>query len=241
MPVDLSQFSTEDLMREVQRRLDCINKPEKRVILIGPPGSGKGTQSPIIRKEHCLCHIATGDMLRSAVQNGTPLGLQAKKAMESGQMVSDDVVVGLISEAISVPECKTGFVLDGFPRNVSQARKLDAMLAEHGHAIDKVVNLKVDERVLEERVTGRWVHPASGRSYHEVFAPPKVKGVDDMTGDALVRRKDDNVHVLHRRLQLFISQTYPVLDYYGGRVSTIAANQTPSEVAEQIRRALNLS
>lgn len=241
MPIDLSQFETDDLMKEIQRRLDCLNKPEKRIVLIGPPGCGKGTQSPIIRKEHCLCHVSTGDLLRHAVAARTPLGLKAKKAMDEGALVSDDIVVSLIGEEIKRPQCKTGFILDGFPRNVAQAKKLDEMLASRGQKIDKVINFEVENRVLEERVTGRWVHPQSGRSYHERFAPPKVQGVDDITGDPLVRRKDDNVETLQRRLAIFRSQTSPVLEYYQAKIANIEASRQQQHVANEIRNALDFN
>jgi len=208
---DLSEIATEDLMAEVQRRLKCQDKPEKRLILVGPPGSGKGTQSPAIKKDHCLCHLATGDMLRAAVAAKTPLGMEAKAAMESGALVSDDLVVGIIGEAIKKPECRTGFVLDGFPRTVAQAQKLDEMLTSRGTEVDKVLSFEVPDSLLVERVTGRWIHPGSGRSYHEKFAPPKTPGLDDMTGEPLIKRKDDNAETIKTRLAAFHAQTAPVL------------------------------
>jgi adenylate kinase len=163
-----------------------------------------------VQKEHCLCHLATGDMLREAVAAKTPLGLQAKAAMEAGQLVSDDLVVGIISDAVKRPDCRNGFILDGFPRTVVQAEKLDGMLAARGTQIDKVLNFNVPDAVLVERVTGRWVHPASGRSYHTSFAPPRVPGLDDITGEPLVQRKDDNAETLKSRLAAFHQQTAPV-------------------------------
>merc|ERR1719243_437269 len=129
---DLSEVPVGELMAEVRRRLECQDKPEKRLILVGPPGSGKGTQAPAIRKDHCLCHLSTGDMLRAAVAAKTPLGVEAKQAMDAGAPVSDDLVVGIIKDAIKAPECRTGFILDGFPRTVQQAVKLDEMLGEQG-------------------------------------------------------------------------------------------------------------
>lgn len=236
--VDLSEISTELLLKEMERRLECLNKPEKRLILIGPPGSGKGTQSPMIKNENCLCHLATGDMLRAAVAAKTPLGMEAKKAMESGALVSDEIVVGLIEEATKRPECRTGFVLDGFPRTVTQAQKLDEMLKKRGQEIDKVLNFSVPDSVLVERITGRLVHPASGRSYHEKFAPPKVAGVDDVTGEPLVKRKDDNAETLKKRLTEFHAQTTPVIKYYAAKVAVIDANKPQSKVADQVHTAL---
>jgi adenylate kinase len=163
-----------------------------------------------VQKEHCLCHLATGDMLREAVAAKTALGMQAKAAMDAGQLVSDDLVIGIISDAIKRPDCRNGFILDGFPRTVVQAEKLDGMLAQRGTQIDKVLNFNVPDAVLVERVTGRWVHPASGRSYHTKFAPPRVPGVDDVTGEPLVQRKDDNAETLKSRLAAFHQQTAPV-------------------------------
>ncbi|KAI7840281.1 hypothetical protein COHA_006063 [Chlorella ohadii] len=236
--MDLSEIPTEELVHEVQRRLECLSKPEKRLILIGPPGSGKGTQSPMIKNDNCLCHLATGDMLRAAVAAKTPLGLEAKKAMEAGALVSDEIVVGLIEENIKRAECRTGFVLDGFPRTVVQAEKLEGMLKKKGQTIDKVLNFAVPDQLLVDRITGRWVHPASGRSYHEKFAPPKVAGVDDVTGEPLVKRKDDNAETLKSRLSAFHAQTAPVIAFYKDKVVTIKADKPQEDVASQIRKAL---
>ena len=207
----------------------------------GPPGCGKGTQSPRIKREHCLCHLATGDMLRAAVAAKSPLGLEAKKAMDAGALVSDDLVVGLIGEAISKPECRVGFVLDGFPRTAAQAKKLDEMLAARNVSIDAVLNFKVPDATLVERVVGRLVHPGSGRSYHERFAPPKVAGVDDLTGEPLVKRADDNADTLKARLAAFHAQTAPVIDHYKSKVVNVKADRPQADVAEQIRRALSSS
>jgi adenylate kinase len=235
---DLTDVPTEDLVKEMQRRLSCQSKPEKHVILIGPPGCGKGTQSPALKREHCLCHLATGDMLRAAVAAKTPLGLEAKKAMDSGGLVSDDIVVGLIEEAVKKPECRVGFILDGFPRTVVQAQKLDDMLQKKGTEIDKVLDFQVPDSLLVERVVGRLVHPSSGRSYHERFAPPKKAGVDDVTGEPLVKRKDDNAETLKARLATFHQQTAPVIDYYKSKTVAIVADKSAEEVAEQIRNSL---
>ena len=222
-----------------------MNKFVTKVIVLGlyfvtagPPGSGKGTQAPMIKNEHCLCHLATGDMLRAAVAEKTPLGLEAKKAMDAGALVSDDIVVGLIEEAVKKPQCRIGFVLDGFPRTVAQAEKLDEMLAKRGQTIDKVLNFVVPDSLLVDRVTGRWVHPASGRSYHEKFAPPKVAGVDDVTGEPLIKRKDDNAETLKSRLAAFHAQTAPVIEYYKDKVVNIKADKPQENVAEQINKAL---
>lgn len=167
-----------------------------------------------------------------------PAPPQAKKAMDAGALVSDDIVVGLIGEAITKPECRVGFVLDGFPRTAAQAVKLDAMLAARGQSIQRVLDFRVPDSVLVDRVCGRLVHPPSGRSYHDRFAPPKAPGLDDVTGEPLVRRADDNAETLKARLAAFHAQTAPVLGHYAGRVATIKADKPQAAVAEQIKKAL---
>ncbi|XP_031480640.1 adenylate kinase 4 [Nymphaea colorata] len=239
--MDLADVPSVDLMTELLRRMKCANKPDKRLILIGPPGSGKGTQSPIIKDDYCLCHLATGDMLRAAVAAKTPLGIKAKEAMDKGELVSDDLVVGIIDEAIKKPSCQKGFILDGFPRTVVQAEKLDEMLGKQGTKIDKVLNFAVDDSILEERITGRWVHPSSGRTYHTKFAPPKVSGVDDVTGEPLIQRKDDTAAVLKSRLEAFHRQTEPVIDYYSkkGVVAELHAEKPAKEVTAEVQKVLS--
>jgi adenylate kinase len=180
-------------------------------------------------------------MLRAAVQKQTPLGLEAKAAMDKGALVSDDLVVGIIDEALKRPSCSKGFILDGFPRTVVQAQKLDAVLEKQGVKIDKVLNFEIDDSVLEERITGRWIHPASGRSYHNKFAPPQVPGKDDITGEPLIQRKDDTADVLKSRLDSFHRQTTPVIEYYSqkGVVARLQAEKSASEVTKQIQKALS--
>lgn len=238
MSANLVDVPTEALMAEVARRAECAFKPERRVILVGPPGSGKGSQAPALKKEHCLCHLATGDMLRAAVRSGSPMGRAAKEVMDKGGLVSDDIVVGIIKENIGTPECAKGFILDGFPRTVAQAEALDGMLAERGQAIDAVVRMDINDSVLVDRITGRLVHPASGRSYHVKNAPPKVAMKDDVTGDALVHRSDDNADTLKKRLAAYHQQTAPVAEYYKkkGKLSVIDADQPFAQVFKDLNR-----
>ncbi|XP_060204452.1 adenylate kinase 4-like [Lycium barbarum] len=239
--VNLEDVPSDNLMSELLRRMRCSSKPDKRLILIGPPGSGKGTQAPIIKDEYCLCHLATGDMLRAAVTAKTPLGIKAKEAMDKGELVSDDLVVGIIDEALKKPSCQKGFILDGFPRTVVQAEKLDEMLQNRGTKVDKVLNFAIDDAILEERITGRWIHTASGRSYHTKFAPPKVPGIDDVTGEPLIQRKDDTAAVLKSRLESFHRQTEPVIDYYvkKGNVVNLPAEKPPQVVTAEVKKALS--
>lgn len=206
----------------------------------GPPGCGKGTQSPLLKEEYCLCHLATGDILRQAVRDGTEMGKKAKAAMEAGALVTDEIVIGIIKDAIKSPECRRGFILDGFPRTVVQAQKLDEMLAKEDTQVDAVINFNIPDEVLVERISGRRVHPASGRSYHVKFNPPKVPGKDDVTGEALIQRKDDNVSTLSSRLNAFHDQTKPVIDFYReqGKLTEVNANTKMTNVTEQIRSSL---
>ncbi|KAG6819688.1 adenylate kinase [Arthromyces matolae] len=209
-----------------------------RTILVGPPGAGKGTQAPRIRDEFCVCHLATGDMLREQVAKKTPLGVEAKKIMDAGALVSDEIMVGMIKHELETNKaCKNGFVLDGFPRTVPQAKKLDSMLEERKEKLDSVVQLQIEDSLLISRITGRLIHPASGRTYHKEFHPPKKPMVDDVTGEPLIQRSDDNVETLRKRLGAFHSQTGPVVDYYRnkGLWHGIDAAQSPKVVWDNLR------
>ncbi|KAN0047388.1 hypothetical protein ACTA71_001770 [Dictyostelium dimigraforme] len=208
-----------------------------RVVFIGPPGSGKGTQAPLIKEDYCLCHLSTGDMLRAAIEQGTETGKQAKTIMDQGGLVPDEVMVNMIKENIQTPECKKGFILDGFPRTVPQAEKLDKMLAEDNKKIDHVLDFSIDDSLLVRRITGRLVHPSSGRSYHREFFPPKVDMIDDVTGEVLIQRSDDNEEVLKKRLESFHKNTKPVLGYYQnkGILSTIDASKSAPFVSHTIK------
>jgi len=204
-----------------------------RMILIGPPGAGKGTQAPRIKDKFCACHLATGDMLRAQVAKKTDLGKAAKKIMDQGGLVSDEIMIGMIkSELDNNPECSNGFILDGFPRTVAQAQKLDGMLIAKSQKLQHAVELQIDDELLVARITGRLVHPASGRSYHKIFSPPKKEMTDDVTGEPLIQRSDDNAETLKKRLSTYHQQTSPVVAYYQktGIWKPIDASQEPGQV-----------
>jgi adenylate kinase len=181
-----------------------------RIILLGAPGAGKGTQATFIKEKFNIPQISTGDMLRAAVKAGTPLGLEAKGHMDSGGLVPDAVIIGLVSERIKEADCANGFLFDGFPRTIPQA---DAM-KNAGVGIDYVVEIDVPDSAIVERMSGRRSHPASGRTYHVKFNPPKVAGKDDVTGEDLVQRPDDAAETVMKRLEVYHSQTKPLVDYY---------------------------
>jgi adenylate kinase len=181
-----------------------------RLILLGAPGAGKGTQAQFIRERYGIPQISTGDMLRAAVKAQTPLGIAAKQVMEAGGLVSDDLIIGLVSDRLKQPDCASGYLFDGFPRTVPQA---DAMKAA-GVAIDHVLEIAVPDEDILERITGRRVHVASGRIYHVHFHPPKVEGVDDATGEPLVLRDDDREDTVRKRLEVYHAQTEVLIGYY---------------------------
>ena len=214
-----------------------VDTSDKCIILIGPPGAGKGTHAPAIVKEYGLPHLSTGDMLRAAVAAGTELGKQAKEVMAAGQLVSDDLVNGIVAEALNDEKCKNGFILDGYPRTVTQAEALDKELKKVNRSITHVINLSVPDNILKERILGRLIHKPSGRSYHVKFNPPKVEMKDDVTGEALIKRGDDTEESLTVRLTAFRKQTEPVISHYKSNfdcVYNIDANCDMSKVWSQI-------
>lgn len=181
-----------------------------RLILLGPPGAGKGTQAVFIKEKFAIPQISTGDMLRAAVKAGTPLGVAAKKVMDSGALVSDDIIIGLVKERLKEPDCAKGYLFDGFPRTIPQA---DAMKAA-GVALDYVLEIDVPSEEIILRMSGRRVHNASGRTYHVKFNPPKAAGRDDVTGEPLIQRDDDKEETVMKRLNVYAAQTRPLVDYY---------------------------
>ncbi len=181
-----------------------------RLILLGAPGAGKGTQAAVICREFAIPAISTGDMLRAAVKAGSPMGAAAKKIMDSGALVSDDIIIGLVKERIAQPDCANGFLFDGFPRTLPQA---DA-LKDAGVKLDFVLEIDVPDAAIIDRMSGRRVHPASGRTYHMSFHPPRVAGKDDLTGEDLVQRDDDQEETVKKRLAVYQSQTRPLVEYY---------------------------
>jgi adenylate kinase len=202
---------------------------------MGPPGAGKGTQAHLIRAKFGIPQISTGDMLRAAVKAGTPLGKAAKKVMDAGQLVSDDIIMGLVKERLNQLDCKPGYLFDGFPRTIPQAEGLEAT----GVPIDYVLEIDVPDEEIITRITGRRVHPASGRVYHVKFNPPKVKGKDDVTGEALVHRDDDREETVKKRLEVYRAQTRPLIDYYKRRMPAKYREISGTGSVEEVtRRAL---
>jgi adenylate kinase len=181
-----------------------------RLILLGAPGAGKGTQAAFICQKYGIPQISTGDMLRAAVKAGTPLGLAAKKVMDSGALVSDDIIIGLVKERIAQPDCAKGFLFDGFPRTIPQAEAMKTA----GVKLDYVLEIDVPFDAIIERMSGRRSHPASGRTYHVKFNPPRAEGKDDVTGEPLIQRDDDKEETVKKRLEVYAAQTRPLVEYY---------------------------
>lgn len=213
------------------------------LVMFGPPGAGKGTQAQRIQKNLSLVQLSTGDMLRAAKEAGTPVGLKAKAAMETGQLVTDDIVVGIIAERISEDDCKNGFILDGFPRTVAQAEALDVMLTEKGLKLNHVVEMEVDDAVIVERVSGRFTCATCNEGYHDSFKPTKVEGIcDECGGTEFIRRPDDNAETVASRLKAYHEQTAPLLPYYRekGLLRTVDGMSSIDEVGRQISEVLTV-
>jgi adenylate kinase len=242
----------EEAVKSVQNKFGTY-WPRNIIILFGAPGSGKGTQAPKIEDLLAIPQLSTGDMLRAAVAAQTEVGKKAQAVMKAGGLVSDDIVVEIIKDRIQEPDCRYGFILDGFPRTLAQAWALDAMLAEEGAVVTKVIELEVPDSLLEERICGRWIHKNSGRSYHVKYAPPKSMKVgedgkpipesmkDDETGEPLMQRPDDTASALVKRLRSYHKETFPILRHYmpHGVARMVNANQDMDSVWKEVMNALN--
>ena len=212
------------------------------IILLGPPGAGKGTQAKLIEERHGMKQLSTGEMLRAAVAAGTETGKKAKAVMDRGELVSDDIVVGIIADRLDAPDMAKGFILDGFPRNTAQAEALDRMLAGKGLKLHAVIEMKVDDDALVERITGRYTCARCGKGYHDKFEQPKVAGVCDACGSReFTRRADDNEKTVRDRLGIYNQQTAPLVSYYGSRgaLKAIDGMAGIEEVTRQIEQVLN--
>lgn len=207
-----------------------------RIVLLGAPGSGKGTQAKLLLEKYKIPQVSTGDLLRAAVSAGTELGRKAKAVMDAGQLVSDEIVLGIIQERLAKPDAKPGFILDGFPRNIPQAQALDGMLARMGSPLQLALLVDVDRDVLMKRLTGRRIHTKSGRIYNIYFGPPKVPGKDDLTGEALDHRSDDNETTVGHRLKVYEEQTAPLVSYYKaqGKLRTVRGVGSVSEIFKTV-------
>ncbi|KAH7648169.1 type 2 adenylate kinase [Cryptosporidium bovis] len=217
------------------------SQKKHNLIIIGAPGSGKGTQCEFIKKEYNLAHLSTGDMLREAIKMETKIGLEAKSIISSGNIVGDDIVLGLVKDKFDSGICLNGFILDGFPRTIPQADGLLDILKERQDNLTCVIYLVIDDSEIIERITGRRIHPSSGRTYHIKFNPPKKDGFDDVTGEPLIQREDDNPESVKVRLDIFHKQTSPLVEYYEkmGILKRVDANLSPKEVTEEIKRILD--
>jgi adenylate kinase len=207
------------------------------LILLGPPGAGKGTQAEAITEKRGLVQLSTGEMLRQAVKAGTPIGREASAIMEAGGLVPDKIVIQIIAERIAAPDCAKGFILDGFPRTLKQAAALDVLLASLGKQIDAVIEIKVDDKVLIDRISGRYMCANCGASYHDTNCKPKVEGVCDRCGSqAFVRRADDNAETVKNRLMAYYRETAPLIGYYfaKGKLRTVDGMAAISEVSRQV-------
>jgi adenylate kinase len=212
----------------------------RALIFLGAPGAGKGTQAREVAKQFGIPQISTGDILRDAVKQGTPLGLAAKLKMEAGQLVPDEVVCGIVEERVSEPDCANGFILDGFPRTLAQAQFVDRMLATKGRGNPLVINIRVDEDVLLKRLTGRRTCAVCGQIYNVYYSPPRTEGVCDKDKGKLIQRADDNEGTIRQRLVAYENQTRPLIDYYRekGLLHDVDGNREPGPIAEELCRFL---
>jgi len=211
-----------------------------RIMLLGPPGGGKGTQATFIKETLSIPQISTGDMLRENVKNGTSLGVEAKGYMNRGELVPDDVILNMMRDRLQNSDCKKGYILDGFPRTIPQAEGLDKLLSDINQHLDLVILLNLEDNIIVKRMGGRRVHPDSGRVYHIEYNPPKVDDKDDITGEDLMIRPDDQEDTVRKRLNVYHNQTAPLIEYYEQKslVSTIEANGTIDDIKNKIKEVI---
>jgi len=216
-------------------------KKNIHIILLGPPGCGKGTQAQNLIREFGFVQLSTGDMLRAAISKGTEIGMQAKSIIDKGELVSDELVIGIVRDKIFSTECECGYMLDGFPRTLAQAEKLDQILSDRNQKIDVVFRLCVPDDVAIRRIAGRRFHITSGRSYNIEFSPPKIEGRDDITGEKLVQREDDKEEIVQSRLNTFHEMTEPLVRYYQkqGIIKAIDGAGSPEKIYAEIKQTLN--
>ena len=212
-----------------------------RIMLLGPPGGGKGTQAKYIENNWTIPQISTGDMLRENVKNGTPLGLEAKNYMEKGELVPDQVILNMMESRLQNDDCKSGYILDGFPRTIPQAEGLSGLLNNINQELDIVILLNLDDDIIVKRMSGRRVHPASGRVYHIEYNPPKIDNKDDETGEDLIIRPDDQEQTVRNRLKVYQDQTSPLIEYYSklNILQKLEANGSIEEINNKIKQAIN--
>ena len=216
-------------------------KKHIQIILLGPPGCGKGTQAQKLINEFGFVQLSTGDMLRAAISKGTEIGVEAKSIIDKGELVSDEIVIGIVRERIFSKECERGYMLDGFPRTLAQAEKLNQILSDRNQKIDVVIRLCVPEDMLVRRIAGRRFHIKSGRSYNIEFNPPKIEGKDDITGEKLVQREDDKEKIVESRLKTYYKLTEPLVEYYKkeGLLKEIDGTGSPENIYTEIKKLLN--
>ncbi|VWU51837.1 adenylate kinase [Hepatocystis sp. ex Piliocolobus tephrosceles] len=233
----LEKFSTVDLLNELKRRYSCLSKPDGHYIFLGAPGSGKGTQSLNLKKTHCYCHLSTGDLLREAAEKKNELGDKIRGIINEGKLVDNETVLSLVDEKLKSPQCKKGFILDGYPRNVKQAEDLNKLLETNKMKLDGVFYFNVPDETLFERINGRLIHKPSGRIYHKIYNPPKVPNRDDITNEPLTQRVDDNENVLKKRLKIYKSETEPLINYY--KKLNLLVNLDGTEPAVDIEKKIS--
>jgi len=207
-----------------------------KILLLGPPGGGKGTQANFLIEKYNIPQISTGDMLRGHLKNNSNLGIEAKKFMDAGELVPDDVIINMMQERLNEDDCKNGYILDGFPRTLSKAEGLNLLLNNLNQNLDYVIVIDVDDKIIIERMGGRRVHPGSGRTYHTIFNPPQNPNQDDLTGEELIIRPDDQADTVKNRLNVYHSQTKPLINYYNnkGLIKTVNGEKNITEVRDNI-------